>query len=150
VQVGVYARFLLAQDYRRQGNEKKADELGAEIKSGYPDAIDHGGKLLLDQLDAAAELSLIVGVGLVLQGSNQQDPLTVKDIIPNSPAAKAGIKLGSLIISIAGAETAKMSLAESVRLIRGAPDTQVILGIVDPDNQQTNVVTLKRETIRHE
>jgi hypothetical protein len=147
VQVGVYARCLLAQDCRSQGDDKKADALCAEIKSQYSDAVDHGGKLLVDQLDAPAELTSVVGVGLVLFRPNQRELLMARDIVPNSPAAKAGIKPGSLIVSIAGADPGKMSLAECVRLIRGAPDTQVTLGIVDPANQLTNVVTLKRETI---
>ena len=52
VQVGAYARFLLAQDYRSKGEEKKAEALSTEIKTKYADAIDHGGKLLVDSIKA--------------------------------------------------------------------------------------------------
>ena len=52
VQVGAYARFLLAEDYRTKGEEKKAKALYNEIKAKYADAIDHGGKLLVDSLNA--------------------------------------------------------------------------------------------------
>ena len=50
VQVGVYARFLLAQDCRSNGERAKADALLNEIKSKYPDAVDHGGNLLVDSI----------------------------------------------------------------------------------------------------
>ena len=54
VQVGVYARFLLAQDCRSNGERAKADALFNEIKAKYPDAIDHSGKLLVDQIKAGS------------------------------------------------------------------------------------------------
>jgi hypothetical protein len=50
VQVGVYARFLLASDYRSKGEEEKAAALYNEIKAKYADAIDHSGKLLVDSI----------------------------------------------------------------------------------------------------
>jgi len=50
VQVGAYARFLLAQDCRSQGDSQKADSLSTEIKTDYAGAIDHQGNLLVDSL----------------------------------------------------------------------------------------------------
>jgi len=52
VQVGAYARFLLAQDCQSLGEKDKAKALIDEIKTKYPDAIDHGGNLLVDKLNA--------------------------------------------------------------------------------------------------
>jgi hypothetical protein len=52
VQVGVFARFLLAGDCRARGDTTKSDALVAEIVSQYPDAVDHGGRLLVDSLKA--------------------------------------------------------------------------------------------------
>jgi len=51
VQVGAYARFLLAEDYRNQGEERKA-ALYSEIRSRYPDALDHRGNPLVDGIKA--------------------------------------------------------------------------------------------------
>jgi hypothetical protein len=48
VQVGAYARFLLAEDYRRAGELEKSQTLIAEIRSKYPQAVDHRGTLLLE------------------------------------------------------------------------------------------------------
>ena len=50
VQVGAYARFLLAQDYQSNGETEKARALFDELKSKYPDAIDHSGKLLAESI----------------------------------------------------------------------------------------------------
>ncbi len=52
VQVGAYARFLLAEDYRSAGEKEKAAALFNEIKANYAEAIDHGGKLLVDRIKA--------------------------------------------------------------------------------------------------
>jgi hypothetical protein len=51
VEVGSYARFILAAHLRQNGQAEKADELIKEIKQQYPDAIDHRGKPLLGSAD---------------------------------------------------------------------------------------------------
>jgi hypothetical protein len=48
VQVGAYARFLLAWDCKNIGEASRANELRTEIESKYPDAVDHAGNLLVD------------------------------------------------------------------------------------------------------
>lgn len=48
VQVGAFARFLLAREYSRLGLDKKAEALSDELKTQYPDAVDHAGTLLID------------------------------------------------------------------------------------------------------
>ncbi len=50
VQVGAYARLLLAQDYQSQGETEKARVLFDEIKSKYRDAINHAGDLLVNSI----------------------------------------------------------------------------------------------------
>ena len=52
VQVGAYARFLLAEDYQSNGETEKAKALYDEIKANYADAIDHSGKLLVESIEA--------------------------------------------------------------------------------------------------
>lgn len=48
VQVGAYARYYLAYYYKENGQEKKGQKLLEEIKSKYPDAINHKGRFLSD------------------------------------------------------------------------------------------------------
>ena len=47
VQVGPYARYYLAYACSYKGEQAKADKLFGEIKTDYPDAIDHGGNSLV-------------------------------------------------------------------------------------------------------
>jgi len=58
VQVGAYARFLLAEDYRNKGEKEKAEALYKEIKDNYSDAIDHRGQLLINLIPTKAQLAL--------------------------------------------------------------------------------------------
>jgi len=52
VQVGVYARFLLAQYYTSKGKKDEAAALYTEIKTKYPEAVDHSGNLLIESFKA--------------------------------------------------------------------------------------------------
>jgi|SRR5208282_434320 len=55
VQVGAYARFLLAGEYMSKGQEEKAAALYSELKTRYPEAVDHGGNLLVDSIRAESK-----------------------------------------------------------------------------------------------
>jgi hypothetical protein len=88
------------------------------------------------------------GLGLLLGQEKQNAPLTIQGVIPTSPAEKAGIKPGGLLLSINGADTAGMSLNEIVASIRGEPGTMVKLNIADPVLHQTNTWTLRRQVIQ--
>ncbi len=48
VQVGAYARFVLAHYYKSIGEDEQAAKLLKEINGKYPDAIDHNGRRLSD------------------------------------------------------------------------------------------------------
>ena len=50
VQVGAYARYLLALYYKEKGNNGKAASLFDEIRKDYPFAVDHKGRALEDQM----------------------------------------------------------------------------------------------------
>jgi DNA repair exonuclease SbcCD ATPase subunit len=50
VQVGAYARYLLALHYKEKGNNGKAASLFDEIRKDYPFAVDHKGRALVDQM----------------------------------------------------------------------------------------------------
>jgi hypothetical protein len=50
VQVGVFARFLLASDYLEKGKRDEANTVFAEIQQNYADSVDHSGKLLIESI----------------------------------------------------------------------------------------------------
>lgn len=99
-----------------------------------------------------SELSgVIYGIGAEIGIKNNQ--LTVISPISDSPADKAGITAGDIILEINGEPTSKMSLDEAVSKIRGKEGTEVILNI-----KRNNVVQeykIKRAkititSVRHE
>ena len=50
VQVGAYARFVLARVDLKEAEREKAKTPFDEIRSSYADAVDHEGRSLLTQL----------------------------------------------------------------------------------------------------
>jgi carboxyl-terminal processing protease len=74
---------------------------------------------------------------------------TVKVISPidDTPAFRAGIKSGDLIIKIDDSATRGMPLAKAVELMRGKPGTSVLLTIVRKDAEGLLTFTLMREEI---
>ncbi len=70
--------------------------------------------------------------------------------IEGSPAEKAGIRAGDLILEINGEPTSGMSLTEAVLKIRGEPGTEVTLLILHQGDSIPQEITIVRETIELE
>jgi len=87
------------------------------------------------------------GVGFTLSMPATNGPVKIAQVRPDSPAVKAGIKPGSIIVSINGNPTVNFSLKHCVELIRGEPGTQVTIGLIDPDTKETHTFTLTRVVI---
>jgi len=86
------------------------------------------------------------GVGIVL---SLKDPkkLVVLRPIKNSPAAKAGILPGDVIVKIDNADTSGMEQDKAVGLMRGDPGTKVTLGLYRESTKKSSTVSLMRENI---
>ena len=87
------------------------------------------------------------GVGIEL-GFNKDKRLAVIAALSQTPADKAGIKPGDLIVKIDDKDTTGMSLPDAVKLIRGTKGTAVKLSILrENDGIEPKDYTLNRETI---
>lgn len=86
------------------------------------------------------------GVGLVL--GIKDEKITIMDVLPNTPASKAGLVPGLVIQKINGTNTKGMQLEACVGMIRGPVDTKVKFEVVDTANNKTNTVDLTREKIQ--
>ncbi|MDF7806474.1 tetratricopeptide repeat protein [Pontiellaceae bacterium B12219] len=51
VNVGAYARLYLAMRYNKEGKTEAAEKLFEQIRTSYPDAVDHKGQLLTTHLE---------------------------------------------------------------------------------------------------
>ena len=54
VQVGAFGRYLLGLYYKDKGENEKATAQFDELRRAYATSIDHGGRLLVDQIPVAA------------------------------------------------------------------------------------------------
>ncbi|MBI4359496.1 MAG: S41 family peptidase [Candidatus Jacksonbacteria bacterium] len=77
----------------------------------------------------------------------KHDRLTIVSPLADSPAERAGLKPGNIILAIDSLNTAFMSLDEAVTRIRGPKGTMVLLTILSDDSDGTKEVSVKREEI---
>src|SRR5215469_13193614 len=104
------------------------------------------GLLLAGSSYSQESTNSIVGVGLQV-GTPPGHTLTIMGVIPNSPAAIAGLMQGETVERIDGTPTTGMNIQQCVDLIRGPVATTVTLEVADPKDGTTHIVTLTRETI---
>ena len=86
------------------------------------------------------------GVGMEIGIKDKQ--LQVVTPIKDSPAERAGVKTGDLIISINSTSTAGMSTDEAVKLIRGPKGTEVKITFIPVGTNKPLVRTITRDTIK--
>ena len=85
-------------------------------------------------------------MGLQLRAGSEGQAVVV-DIVPNSPAAEAGITKGMIITKVDDVLLEGKKLVDCVNLIRGPAGTMVRLDLVTPDHSQTNSVELTRKKL---
>jgi carboxyl-terminal processing protease len=86
--------------------------------------------------------------GLGLEVGMEDGVVKVISPIDDSPAARAGMKPGDLIVKIDDAFVKGMSLNDAVKKMRGKPDTPVTLTVARKGETKPLVVTLKRAIIK--
>ncbi|MFM2153722.1 MAG: hypothetical protein RL199_2157, partial [Pseudomonadota bacterium] len=84
------------------------------------------------------------GLGFVI--ALEEERLTVKKVLRNTPAAKGGLKRGDHIAQIDDESTINMDLSEAVSKMRGKPGTEVRL-VVRRDKETPKTYRLTRDLI---
>lgn len=85
--------------------------------------------------------------GLGIEVSMENGFVRVIAPIDDTPAQRAGIQAGDLIIRLDDTPVKGLSLNEAVELMRGRPGTDIVLTIAREGNDQPIVMTITRETI---
>ena len=141
---GVYG--LIKSTYVEPVDDRK---LMTHAISGMVDALDPHSAYL-DQ-KAYRELregteGRFVGLGIEI---GQSDEGYVKIVAPieDSPAARAGIQPGDLIVRIDGAKVQDMELEEAIKRMRGEPRTKVVLSILRAGSPAPLEITVVRDEI---
>lgn len=86
--------------------------------------------------------------GIGIEITINKDVLTVVSPIEDTPAFKAGIKSGDLIIMIDGLSTKDITISEAVKKLRGKKDTKVTLTIMREGLVKPKDFVLIREDIK--
>jgi len=91
------------------------------------------------------------GIGMVVvigRDKKGRTFLDVRDVIPDAPADKAGVKAGDRVTRIAGRPIAQFSdLQQAIVLIRGTPGTSIKVTIEDMEEGTQRTLSLVRATI---
>jgi carboxyl-terminal processing protease len=104
-------------------------------------------------LDAESFKELQVGTqgkfgGLGIEVGMEDGLVKVISPIEDTPAYRAGIKPGDLIVKLDDAQVKGMTLNDAVKKMRGKPNTQITLTLIRKGEAQPIVVTLTRAEIQ--
>lgn len=86
------------------------------------------------------------GLGLLVTKPGANSPLLVIQPIPDTPAWKAGIRAGDVILEVDGLATDKMTSREAVRRLKGPDGTKVTIKLGRGDSKP-EIMTLTRAPI---
>jgi carboxyl-terminal processing protease len=177
VLAGVVTGILISLNFSAIANRDSAAPLPYEelrsftdvfnaVKTGYVEPVDDkklityaiSGMLSgLDPhsayLDADAFKDLQVNTqgefgGLGIEVGMEDGFVKVVSPIEDTPAFRAGIKAGDLIVKLDETPVKGMTLTEAVKRMRGKPKTQITLTIARKGEAKPIVVTLTREVIK--
>ena len=85
------------------------------------------------------------GIGAEVEMRNGQ--VVIAAPMDNSPAQKAGVRPGDIIVKVDGKDVTGQTLEQVVSLVLGPAGTQVTLTLQDPQTGQTRDVTITRARI---
>jgi len=86
------------------------------------------------------------GLGIVITMKDHM--LTVVSPIDDTPAHKAGIKAGDMIVKIDGKDVIDVALQDAVKLLRGKVGTKVTISVLREGAHKTVDYTITREIIK--
>ena len=88
------------------------------------------------------------GVGIQVQIDPKTRRLMVMTPLPGTPAYKAGVKSGDLIMEVEGKSSEGISLEEAVKLLQGKPGTEVTIGVQHAGSDKTEQLKITRAIIQ--
>ena len=139
---------IIFQDYVER-DRLDASQLSQAAIEGMVEALDDPYTSYLDPETYQLSLSSLEGKfeGIGAQVTIENDQIMVIAPIADSPADRAGIRAGDVILEIDGKSTAGMSLAEAVALIRGPRGTSVRLRVLHQGETEPQEIEIVRAEI---
>jgi carboxyl-terminal processing protease len=75
----------------------------------------------------------------------QTGPLMINDVVPNSPAEKAGLAPGDKIKAVNGTDVTRLPIDDAIMLVRGRANTDVTLTIIRDGKERD--ITITRQVV---
>ena len=88
------------------------------------------------------------GIGIQVQLDEHTNRIMVISPLPDTPAYKAGVRAGDLIMTVEGFTTEKMPLSRAVQLMQGPPGAKVKLAVRHMGETTDQDLELTRDIIR--
>jgi len=130
-------------------DELDADTMSQAAIGGMLEALDDPYSSYLDaevyQLGLSSLEGKIEGIGAEVSIRDKQ--LVIVAPLAGSPAAKAGIKAGDIVLEVDGSPTSEMSLVEAVLNIRGPKGTLVTLLVLHQGDTEPEAIEIVRAEI---
>lgn len=126
-------------------------ELTRSGLSGMVSSLDpHSEFMLADAFrETEEELSNAFG-GVGMQVEQRDGQILVVAPIAGTPAERAGMRRGDRLMKIDGKGIENSTVDQTVRLVRGQPDTEVVITVFRPSQERMIDFRLRRERIRLE
>lgn len=143
-------RFSKAYDLIRNSYVREVPNeeiMNGAIKGMLQNLDPHSSFLDKDEFDTLQETTSGEFFGIGIEMTSQNNQLMVVTPIEDTPAARAGLKAGDLILAVDGESTQEMSTQEAATKIRGPKGTEVKLLILHKEDKSPSDVVIKRDAI---
>ncbi|MFP1683748.1 S41 family peptidase [Alloalcanivorax sp. C16-1] len=134
--------------YVQEVDEKEL--IQAAIRGMLMELDPHSAYLTPDQFEDLQSSTTGEFGGLGLEVTMEDGFVKVVAPIDDSPASRAGLQAGDLILKIDDTFTKGIGLADAVELMRGEAGTEVNLSVLSEGDEKPRTVTLKRDRIQVE
>ena len=137
---------LIKRDYVEPVSDKKLLE---DAVRGMLSGLDpHSAYLIAEEYQELKEGTTGQFGGLGIEVTMENGFIKVVSPIDDTPAQKAGIKTGDLIIKLDDVPVKGMSLTDAVKKMRGEPGSKIVLTIVREGEEAPLKLTLARDIIK--
>ena len=124
-------------------------EISEEIHKRCLDARDYSGCVRTNQSSSLNLKKEINGIGVNLFLNTETSEITIQSIINGTPASKADIESGDVILEVDGKSTKGVGIEEAIELIKGPKDKPVklVLGRTNEKGKRKKIkIRLLRDT----